>query len=117
MKKLLIIENDIDTLDIVTFISEDIDFEVIKSRKKVHIQQIVDLKPDIIIIDYLLDEGFGDELCLEIKLNELIKHIPVVLYSASKELKTIAEKCLATAFLQKPFDLVDLENILKKFSL
>jgi CheY-like chemotaxis protein len=117
LKKLLIIENDIDTLDMVAFISEGVDFEVIKSVTTLSVKEVADLNPNIIIIDYRLDDGFGDEFCSVLKTDDLTKHIPVVLYSASKNLEIMAQKSGATAFLEKPFDLVQLEQILSEFSL
>ena len=115
MKKLLVIENDIDTLEITSFILEN-EFEVSTSVKRLSVEEIEKINPGIIIIDYLLDDCFGSEICLEIKKNPSTKNVPVILFSASPNLETIANESFADAFIEKPFDLDDLVNMVKKLA-
>jgi len=116
LKKSLIIENDIDTLDLIAIILEDNEFEVVKSERKIPLQEIVDLRPDLIVIDYLLGDGLGDELCSEIKSNPSTKDIPVILCSASYKIEQLAHDSHADAFLAKPFDLDDFLQMIKEFA-
>ncbi len=114
MKKILVIEDDFDTLDIVGTILEYDEFDVVKFDRKVSIAEISDLNPNIIIIDYLLKDGFGTELCLEIKSNPLVQHIPVILYSAHPNLEKLASDSFANGFINKPFDMDDFLDLVKK---
>jgi DNA-binding response OmpR family regulator len=114
VKKLLIIENDIDTLDIVTIILEDSGFTVVKSEAKIPVREITKINPDAIVIDYLLGAGYGSDLCMEIKENPLIKHIPVILFSASHNLEKITHDCRADASIAKPFDLDDFVQLINE---
>ena len=117
MKKLLIIENDRDTLDVLGVILEDNDFEVIQSQKKLSLQEIEQINPDVIVIDHLLDDGFGGELCLEIKSTFATKNIPVILYSASYKIEQLAKDNYADAFISKPFDLDNFLQIVNELAL
>lgn len=110
MKKILIIENDIDTLDVLSIALTDNGYTVVLSQTKISLERIAELNPDIIAIDYLLSDGYGNELCLDIKLNPATSRIPVILFSASLHLEKIIEACRADAFIAKPFDLIDFEK-------
>jgi DNA-binding response OmpR family regulator len=116
VKKLLIIENDIDTLDIVTIILEDSGFSVVKSEFKIPVREIIKIDPDAIVIDYLLSAGYGSDLCLELKENPSTKQIPVILFSASHNLEKITRDCHADAFIAKPFDLDDFVQVISEFA-
>jgi CheY-like chemotaxis protein len=107
MKKVLVVENDADTLDIMGFIFEDSEFEVIESSIRLSVEEIIAKNPHIIVIDYLLDDSLGSKLCREIKSSPLTKHIPVILYSASFNLEEIAKDSNADAFISKPFDITE----------
>ena len=117
MKKLLIIENDRDTLDVMSVILEDNDFEVVESQKKISLREIERISPDVILIDHLLDDGFGSDLCLEIKSTPATKNIPVILYSASYKIEQLAHDNYADAFIAKPFDLNNFLQIVNELAL
>ncbi len=105
MKKLLVIENDAGTLDIIGYIFEHSGFKVVESLKKISVTEIDQLSPNIVVIDYLLGDGFGSDLCLEIKSDPNTNHLPVILYSASSKIAQVAHDSHADAFIAKPFDL------------
>jgi DNA-binding response OmpR family regulator len=114
LKRILVIENDIDTLEMVGFLLGDRGFEVIQLVNKISIRDIIVLNPDLVIIDYLLGDGYGDELCLEIKSNPLTNQIPVILFSASHHLEQIAKDCGANTYITKPFDISYFEEKVKE---
>ncbi len=105
MKKLLVIENDARTLDMIGYIFVHSGFKVVESLKKISVSEIDQLNPNIVVIDYLLSDGFGSDLCLEIKSNPHTNHLPVILYSASSKIEQVAHDSCADAFIAKPFDL------------
>ncbi len=112
MKKLLIIEDDRDTLDVIGAILEYNEYEVIESQRKLSLQQILEISPDIVVIDHMLTIGLGSDLCLQIKNDPSTQHIPVVLCSASYKIEQIASDSCADAFIAKPFDLDDFMRII-----
>ena len=117
VKKLLLIENDQDTRDVMGAVLEYNEFEVVESQKKMSLQEIEQINPDIIVIDHLLDDGFGSDLCLAIKSNPKTKNIPVILYSASYKIEQIALDSGADAFIAKPFDLNNFLQIVNELAL
>ncbi len=117
MKKILVIENDAGILDIVVIIFRDKGFEVLASKTKVTIERIIQQKPNLILLDYLLDDACSKEICLEIKNNPLTHHIPVIILSAITGLEEIAQDSCADAFIAKPFEIDDLEQMVDKMAL
>ena len=70
----------------------------------------------VILLDNKLTDGFGYELCLELKKNPTTRKFPVILVSAVNQLANIAEESGADGYLNKPFDLVELTSIVRSFS-
>jgi two-component system phosphate regulon response regulator PhoB len=116
MKKLLVIENDLDTLEITSLIFQD-QYEVTTSTTRVPLEEIAKLSPNIIIVDYRLDDMLGSDICLEIKDNPLTRHIPVVLFSAGRNIEEIAHASCVDAFISKPFDIDDIVKVVNDLAL
>lgn len=114
MKKILIIEDDVDTLDWLGLFVEDIGYEVLPSVSRPPISSIIEQHPALILLDYWLNDGYGSDICLELKANPETKNIPVILMSVAFQLPQIASECLADGYIIKPFNLRDLENLIRK---
>ena len=104
MKKILIVEDDIDTIEIVRYLLEDGGYAVVKIERSMTVSEVAEINPDLAVIDFLLPHALGDELCLKIKNDKTTRHIPVILYSASMALEKIVGNCKADAYIAKPFD-------------
>ncbi|MEI8203225.1 MAG: PAS domain S-box protein [Bacteroidota bacterium] len=68
--------------------------------------------PDVILLDIIMPEMDGFEVCLNLKSDKKLRDIPVVFitaYKSDKESRTRALECGAEAFLTKPFDLQELK--------
>ena len=117
MKKLLIIEDDTDIVDIIECMFDDTDYEVVKFFEKISIEQIAEINPNIIILDYYLGTELGSDICLEIKANPITGHIPVVLYSALDNLKELALDSCADGYISKPFDLYEFLGVVDRLAL
>ncbi|MDN3547843.1 hypothetical protein QWZ01_05640 [Mucilaginibacter aquaedulcis] len=48
-----------------------------------------------------------------LKHAEALKHIPVIYFSANSEIESLMEEAGADSYLAKPFDLADLDHIIK----
>jgi len=110
MKKILIMEDDADTLDIIGITLEENGYEVRQSRKKLSLGRIIELLPNLILLD---DRDHGD-MCLALKRNSLTKHIPIILLSTNPDIEHIATTCKADGFVSKPFDINRLEGKVKE---
>ncbi|MFD0794358.1 PleD family two-component system response regulator [Mucilaginibacter litoreus] len=117
-KKILVIEDDKDIRDTVTYALESEGYEVISSENSRILKSLDDYKPDLILLDNWLTEwksdANGQQLSRELKTNPKTKHIPVIIVSAVNNVAEIAEAGLADAYIKKPFDLDDLSAIVKK---
>jgi DNA-binding response OmpR family regulator len=116
LKKVLVIENDADTLEMVGIILEDSVFEVVKSARRMPVEEIAKINPDLIVLDHLLGDGYGDQLCKELKNNPLTHQIPVILFSASFNIEQIANASGADAFIEKPFDITYFDEKVKELA-
>jgi DNA-binding response OmpR family regulator len=114
-KKILIIEDDNDTLNLLEYIAGDMNFEVTASYGLLPVADVYALGPDLILLDHWVSNGYGGDLCLELKSDPNTKNIPVVMLSAHTNIDRIAKKSLANSYLEKPFDLDDLQTVIKKY--
>lgn len=109
-RSILILDDDEDILYFCAVVFENLDFNVISStHSKDIIQQVSAAEPDIILIDNWIPGLGGVKATQELKANEALKHIPVILFSANSNLSALAEEAGADSYLKKPFDLDELE--------
>lgn len=71
--------------------------------------------PDLVILDIMLNDEDGVKIAKELKSKTKTKKIPVVMISALPDGKKQADAAGVDAFLAKPFDVKDLNKILKKY--
>jgi DNA-binding response OmpR family regulator len=117
-KKIMIIEDDADILDIMTYILTDKGYEVVSSGNSALLAEIDTHYPDLILLDNRLPEGLGLEICRQNKQKwkaEGKSVCPVVIISADHELETLANKYEADGFLEKPFDVANFLTVITKF--
>lgn len=105
-KKILVIDDDQDILDVITILLKMKGFEVITINSPVHVlEKISEIKPDVIVLDIQLGSTDGRQVCKQIKEIEASSQIPVILFSANKNYKKDVEAYLADDFIEKPFDI------------
>ena len=63
-------------------------------------------RPDLIILDVMLPEMNGYEVCCRLKFDEEYEHIPVILLTARRKEadRKKAEQTCADAYVTKPFE-------------
>ena len=107
MRRILVVDDDKDILEIIQFILEDSGY-VVETLIDGHFlfERIRNFKPDLIILDIMLGGMDGRELCREVKTNIETYKIPVVMISASHALADINSPiCKPDDFVAKPFDI------------
>jgi DNA-binding response OmpR family regulator len=72
--------------------------------------------PNLILLDINLRNRDGGDLCSKLKEENHTKNIPIVLISGIMDLKQISEMCGAQGFLVKPFEIAELEKVVRNFS-
>lgn len=104
-KKILICDDDEGILDMLEMIFEDTPYDIIPEQNSLNIKNIVEKhSPDLILLDLWMPVLSGDQVLKALRMDPLTAHIPVIIISASREGKQIAEGAGASGFIAKPFD-------------
>jgi len=110
-KKIAIFDDDEDILAICDYVLSESGWEV---RTFVECDNVVDtvnaFNPDIIIMDNWIPSVGGIEATRQLKASAF-KRIPVIYFSANRDVKQLAAKAGAETFLAKPFDVEVLKQI------
>lgn len=104
-RKVLIIENDRDIRDIIDYILTQEGFDTISVPEPNTLAEILQFKPDLILIDEFVNDQPGHRLCLRIKGENLLAHLPVIVLSTANDIEIIATECRANDYIRKPFDM------------
>jgi DNA-binding response OmpR family regulator len=110
MRRIIVVDDNEDILEIIKLILEGYDYEVATlADGSLLFEKIHEFKPDLILLDIMLGNMDGRELCKAMREDDETKDIPVIFVSASH---SISERFIAMGsnvdFLAKPFDINDL---------
>lgn len=116
-KKIFIFDDNQELLELCTIILEDFGHQIKTSSTSNEVErQVADFGPDIIFMDNWLPDISGIEATKQLKSNSQLQHIPVIYFSANNNIAQLAKDAGADDFLSKPFDITDLEQMVKKYS-
>jgi CheY-like chemotaxis protein len=129
--KILIIDDDTDVILILSTVLRDQGYDVITAEDgKTGLDMVKRERPDLILLDLMMPEKSGISLLQDLKEDNNLKEIPVIMVSGiSSEtgidleslLKRSSEKADETqaprpdGYIQKPVDPVKLINVIKEF--
>jgi two-component system response regulator VicR len=107
LKKILIVEDDPDILEILSCILEAEGYEVVQSEDGKACEYLAEILPDLILMDIRLNQPGqnGDMICLGLKSALATSCFPVLLLSAEFDLPTLSNACGADGYISKPFDI------------
>ncbi len=109
MKKILIIEDDVSIAEVTSIILSQAGYDacfVLDGREASKVIQ--EVQPDLLILDVQIVGVDGRHVCREVKSNSLFKDLPVLMFSASANVKNSVLEAGADSFISKPFDMYDL---------
>jgi len=111
-RKILIVDDDRDILEVIGLIMESEGYEVeLMSSGREIFEHISQFNPDLIILDVMLGNMDGREICNNIKNTKDTLHIPIIMISATHNMaEFIRINCRPDDFLEKPFDIINLIN-------
>ncbi|MBI5416593.1 response regulator [Candidatus Poribacteria bacterium] len=115
-KKILLIEDDEDTLTFMSHGLEMLGYYPIPTRNAVEaIERIVKEEPDMVILDLMLPGMNGFEICRKLKDNYFTAHIPIIIVSAKGEIDNRVKGLSIGAddYITKPFDPLELDARIK----
>jgi DNA-binding response OmpR family regulator len=113
-KKIMIADDDPGIVDAVEMLLE---FEGYTVTSTVDGSTVLDMKeelPDLLLLDIWMSGEDGRDICKKLKSENITKDIPVIMISASRDIKESAMAAGADDFLAKPFEM---DELLKKIEL
>ncbi|MCF2446999.1 response regulator [Dyadobacter sp. CY345] len=117
MKRILVIDDDRDILELLKIVFRDTGHDVIFSETELGTNDIYLLHPDLILMDVRIKGASrsGADICKELKTNLKTRNFPVVLCSGEYNLPDIAKACEADRYLAKPYNLNSLLTQVNRF--
>jgi DNA-binding response OmpR family regulator len=107
-KKILVVDDSDDIRQLLTRVFKERDFDVYESARGLDaLQKVRDITPDVMVLDAMLPEVHGFDICRRIKGSRRYGHIPVIMVSAVYRGWRFAEDLRRSygvdEFLEKPF--------------
>jgi DNA-binding response OmpR family regulator len=113
--KIIICDDEQDILDITGLILESEGFTVIPVLNSLTVEELLaSQKPDILLLDLWMPGLSGDQIVKRLRDNKKLSHIPIVVISASRDGREIAFAAGADDFIEKPYDIDALVNMVNK---
>ena len=112
MKKILVVDDNEEILEVIELILKLEGYNISGLMDVSHFsKRINEFKPDLILLDVMLGAFDGRDLCNLLKSDQSTLHIPVIMISASHNLKdSKGNVCSPNDFIAKPFDVSNLIN-------
>ncbi len=126
MKKVLVVDDDVDVRKVVSKLVEKSGYKVIEAKNGIEgMSKVREDKPDLIILDMLMPKESGIRMYHELKTEEPLKDIPVIVLSAipkksflrsQKVLDEFAGQSVPEpeAYIEKPEEPEELVALMKK---
>lgn len=105
-KKILIVEDEESLLKLESILLTSRGYEVKGvADGRSALESIAAVKPDLVLLDIMLPEMDGFEVCRQIKSDEATRHIPVIMLTAKKSREDMikGEQVGADWYITKPF--------------
>ena len=113
MKKIVLIEDDADLFSLIQYNLEKEGFAFAGSRTgKGAIELCRREKPDLIILDIMLPDSDGLEICKSVRAHPELSHIPVIFLTAraSETDRIVGLELGANDYIVKPFFVRELQT-------
>lgn len=105
-KKILIADDDPGIVDAISMILEMVGYEVAFTYDGAIVsEEVTKTHTDLILLDIWMSGYDGREICKILKSNIDTQNIPVLMISASRDVKQSALDAGADDFLEKPFEM------------
>ncbi|WP_316762389.1 PleD family two-component system response regulator [Pedobacter aquatilis] len=110
-KRVYLLEDDEGIRDVVSMLLKEENYEV-ESFQNVNEFMSRDhhQKADLFILDVMLPDGNGIDVCTLLKNSDSTRKIPVLMMSANANKNQVELSCSAEGFVAKPFDIHSLLN-------
>jgi len=111
----MIFDDDTDLLEVCTIVLKTKNYEVVGLNKCSDLcHEVKSYSPDVILMDNWIPDVGGVKATQLLKNNPDLKAIPVIFFSANDRVQDLALEAGAEFYLQKPFEIDELETIVSK---
>ena len=107
-KKIMIADDDPGIVDAVEMLLEFEGYDVISTVDGSTVLDMKENLPDLLLLDIWMSGEDGRDICKKLKQEPLTKNIPIIMVSASHDIKESAIEAGADDFLAKPFEMNEL---------
>lgn len=117
-KIILVVDDEIDLLKVITFRLKSLGCEVLTAEKGEQAWQIIqERRPDLVLLDLILPDIDGYEVCHRIRNNALLKGTKIIFLTASAmgSADHRQHRLCADDYLIKPFNPEELLAKVKRF--
>lgn len=108
-KRILVADDDPSILDVLEIMLAEIGGYLVETTASGN--SVLELEgnlPDLILLDLWMSGMDGREICTKLKSQDNTKTIPVIIFSANRDIQTIAETAGADDYIAKPFQMNEL---------
>jgi len=107
MKKILFVEDEVDHIAMLKTRIEASGYQFLSATDgEAGLKIALDEKPDLILLDIVMPKMNGYEMCYNLKNNDEMKNIPIIIVTASGA-KKLEQKCIELGveeIMHKPYD-------------
>lgn len=107
-KTIFILEDNDDLRELYALILKDEDYQISSFATVTEFMESAHQIPDLYLLDVMLPDGDGIQLCSELRNNPQSSQVPVIMISAHKGGTEVKRRCPGAEFIPKPFDIEDL---------
>lgn len=105
--KILLVDDDPDILDVLEITLLDEKYEILKAMDGEEAMRVIKSKPlDLVLLDYSIPKMNGRQVCLEVKKDILLRHLPIIMITGKGEIsdKVGGIDAGADDYVVKPFE-------------
>lgn len=116
MKKIIFADDDPSIQEVINLILED-DYKITTFSRGEPLMNNEFEVPDLFLVDKQLPGGVdGLDICRFLKNQETTRNVPVIVISASPDLKKLAKAAGADDIIEKPFPITELRKLISTYT-
>jgi len=115
--RIMVVDDDPDAINLIENILGKDEYEIIKVTNATEVGlKAIQLSPDLILLDFLMPEINGFEVCRALRNNDMTRHIPIMAVTCLTKDADIERifACGADEYLAKPFKVDQLVEKVKE---
>ena len=116
--RILLVDDEPDIVETVSFMLQSRNYQVsVASGGQEGLEKAKNEHPDLLLLDIMMPDIDGYDVCMKLKANEDTKDIPIIMLTAKGESEAVlkSHSLGADDYVVKPFSLPTLLSKLKKF--